>query len=438
MFDKSPICLRIDHLHPDVTSEIVDARGGHARVADDLLRTGRCRGAAFTGWLEPDRILAPDELVRLRDVVARLRNDTDILLVIGIGGSYLGARAVIEALAEDPERVVYAGTNLSASYLTRLRSRLEGKRVAIKMVSKSGTTIEPSIAFRLLRDLAGGSAARIVATTDAEKGALRQLATKEGYETFAVPHDIGGRYSVLSAAGLLPIAYAGVDIDELVRGASDCAELCTNSDPLHNPALFYAVARNILYEQGFVIELLASFEPRLHYFAEWWKQLFGESHGKERMGLFPASADYTTDLHSLGQYVQQGRRILFETFLVIDGGEPSVRIGSSADDTDGLNYLSGREMSYVNRTAYEATAEAHRDGGVPNMTILLRQLDAYALGALIYFFEYACAVGGLMLGVNPFDQPGVEAYKKNMFELLGKPGCESRPADRSKPEYVCF
>ncbi|MGB9619474.1 MAG: glucose-6-phosphate isomerase [Armatimonadota bacterium] len=439
MFDRLPICLRTDHLRPDVTGEVVQARREQVRLADELLRTGKCRGAAFTGWLEPRKMVPPEEMARLKQTAERLRKETDVLLAIGIGGSYLGGRAVIEALAEDPECVVYAGTNISAHYLTRLRARLRGKRVAIKMVSKSGTTTEPAIAFRILKDLAAEPAAEhIIATTDARRGALRQLATREGYTTFTVPHDVGGRYSVLSAAGLMPIAYAGVDIDSLIQGASDCAQLCTNPDPLQNPAAFYAAARNLLYDQGFGIELLASFEPRLHYFAEWWKQLFGESHGKEQMGLFPASADYTTDLHSLGQYVQQGRKILFETFLVIDGGEPSLQVESSPNDLDGLNYLAGKEVAYVNRVAYEATAEAHRAGGVPNMTVLLKQLDAYSLGALIYFFEYACAVGGLMMGLNPFDQPGVEAYKTGMFELLGKPGHKERALDAGGAEHVCF
>ncbi|MCX8053944.1 MAG: glucose-6-phosphate isomerase, partial [Armatimonadetes bacterium] len=308
----------------------------------------------------------------------------------------------------------------------------------INVISKSGTTTEPAIAFRLLKDLAEGSKAHIVATADSEKGALRQIAQSEGYETFVVPDNIGGRYSVFSAVGLLPIAYAGIDIDELVDGASKCAELCQTTDPLRNPALFYAVARSILYEQGFTIELLASFEPRLHWLAEWWKQLFGESHGKERMGLFPASANYTTDLHSLGQYVQQGRRILFETFLAVEGGEPSMRIAPQLEDLDELNYLAENEVSYVNHVAYEATAEAHREGGVPSMTVLLEQLEPRSFGALMYFFEYACAIGGLLMGINPFDQPGVEAYKRLMFEYLGKPGHETRSIDTSKQEYVSF
>jgi glucose-6-phosphate isomerase len=290
-----------------------------------------------------------------------------------------------------------------------------------------------------MKDIVGSDAkSRIVATTDANKGALLQLAQKEGYDRFVVPDNIGGRFSVLSAVGLLPIAYAGVDIDALIAGAADCAEVCKRTDPMENPAMFYAIARNVLYNQGIAIELLASFEPRLHFVAEWWKQLYGESEGKENVALFPASVDFTTDLHSMGQYIQQGRRILAETFLIVDGGEPSVTVPKWEDDSDQLNYLAGREVSYVNQKAYEATAAAHRDGGVPNMTILLKQLDAYSLGALLYFYEIACGISGIMLGVNPFDQPGVEAYKKVMFRLLGKPGAETATGEEKAREFISF
>lgn len=439
-YSKLPVAIDPGYLKPNVTREMIAERRKAIELADSELRAGTCPGCEFTGWLKPDMILTAEELANLKKTASHLRGETEVLLVIGIGGSYLGARAVIEALSDNPDRVVYAGQNISAHYMKRLRGHLAGKPVAINVISKSGTTTEPAIAFRMMKDLVGDAAkCRIVATTDSKKGALRQLAEKEGYETFVVPDDIGGRYSVLSAVGLLPIAYSGVDIDALVRGATKCAELCASTaDPLKNPAYFYSAARNVLYNQGFSIELLASFEPRLHYFAEWWKQLYGESEGKENMALYPSSVDFTTDLHSMGQYVQEGRRILAETFLIVGGGEPSLQIPDTGDNADELGYLAGREVSYVDHKAYEATARAHRDGGVPNMTIMLEKLDAHSLGALIYFFEIACAVSGLMLGVNPFNQPGVEAYKKVMFQLLGKPGYEKVEGAGGEAEVISF
>ena len=438
-FEKLPIAIDATYLEPNVTEEMISGRAKAVKAADKDLRSGKCQGCDFTGWLDPAAIVDAKDLARLKKAAKRLRKNASKLLVIGIGGSYLGARAVIEALADDPDRVVYAGQNISAHYMDRLRKQLEGHHVAINVISKSGTTTEPAIAFRTMTELLGDSCVEIVATTDAEKGALRKLADEKRHESFVVPGDVGGRYSVLSAVGLLPIAYAGVDIDALVKGASDCAALCaSHADPLKNPAYFYAAARNVLYKQGVSVELLASFEPRLHYFAEWWKQLYGESEGKENMALFPASVDFTTDLHSMGQYIQEGRRILAETFLIVEGGEPSVKIPDTGDDSDELQYLAGAEVSYVNAKAYEATARAHRDGGVPNMTILLRELDAYSLGALIYFFEIACAISGLMLGVNPFNQPGVEAYKSIMFRLLGKPGHEKAESVGPRARYVAF
>ncbi|MEN6355683.1 MAG: glucose-6-phosphate isomerase [Armatimonadota bacterium] len=435
-FNKLPIAINAERLKPNVTCDMVAARNDKVKLLDGELRSGNHPGSDFTGWMKPGQILSSDELSRVKATAKRLREETDILLVIGIGGSYLGARAVIEALADDPDIVVYAGQNISAHYMTKLKKHLAGKRVAVNVISKSGTTTEPAIASRIMRELAA-TAKHIVATTDAKKGALLQLAKTEGYETFVVPDNIGGRYSVLSAVGLLPIAYAGVDIDALISGAVKCSELCSNTDTMSNPAYFYAAARNVLYSQGFSIEMLASFEPRLHFMAEWWKQLYGESEGKENMALFPASVDFTTDLHSMGQYIQDGRRMIAETFLIVDGSEPSLKV-PDADNADGLGYLMGKEISYVNSKAYEATAKAHRDGGVPNMTIHLEKLDAESLGALIYFFEIACAVSGLMLGVNPFNQPGVEAYKKEMFKLLGKPGFESAEVKESESEYIHF
>lgn len=439
IFNKLPIAIDTTYLEPNVTPDMVAGKREEIAAVDKALRSGTCPGADFTGWLSPGEILSVDDISRLKACADRLARETDVMLVIGIGGSYLGARAVIEALAKDPGKVVYAGQNISADYTTRLKEQLKGKRVAVNVISKSGTTTEPAIAFRLLKELAGDSPEKfIVATTDANKGALLQTARNEGYEQFVVPDNIGGRFSVLSAVGLLPIAYAGIDIDKLMAGASDCAELCKNPDPLANPAYFYAAARNVLYNNGTAVELLASFEPRLHFLAEWWKQLYGESEGKEGKALFPASVDYTTDLHSLGQYVQEGKRFIAETFLMIDEGEPSLKVPSADEDIDGLNYLAGREVSYVNEKAYEATSKAHRDGGVPNMTFRLKKLDAYTMGSLIYFFEIACAISGLLLGVNPFDQPGVEAYKKEMFKLLGKPGYAGAEETAIERKFVKF
>ncbi|MGQ9783638.1 MAG: glucose-6-phosphate isomerase [Armatimonadota bacterium] len=446
IFERLPVALRTDYLRPDVTDDLVASRTPQVELADSLLRSGKCRGSVFTGWLHPDKILDGQELVRIEETAHRLRQKSDVLLLIGIGGSYLGARAIIESLSNEPDRVVYAGINLSARYHARLKSRLEGKRVAINVVSKSGTTIEPAIALRFLKDLASNNAKQlIVVTADAKKGALRRLANEEGYESFVIPGNIGGRYSVLSAVGLLPIAYAGIDIRKLCEGAAQCAMFCEQQpNPVSNPAYYYAVARNLLYEQGLLIELLASFDPHLHHMTEWWKQLFGESQGKERGGIFPASALYTTDLHSLGQYVQEGRRDLFETFLMVDKEEPLVNIPYQDDDADQLNFIATKQsplertMNHVNRVAYEATALAHRHGGVPNMTILMEKLDAYSLGALIYFFEIACAIGAIMIGMNPFDQPGVEAYKKNMSEFLGRPGHPQRPLETGKAHYISF
>ncbi|MCL5105483.1 MAG: glucose-6-phosphate isomerase [Armatimonadetes bacterium] len=439
-FDKLPIALDTTYLEPNVTPEMVKLKQDLIREVDHSLRSGACPGCEFTGWLKPDKILGLYELLKLKSTAERLERETDVLLVIGIGGSYLGARAVVEALSENPERVVYAGHNLSAHYMTRLKARLAGKKVAVNVVSKSGTTTEPAVAFRVVKELLEKSIRKewVVATTDLDRGALLRMAKKAGYETMVVPDDIGGRYSTLSAVGLLPAAYAGVDVDAMISGAKTCADLCSNTDPTANPAYYYAAARNILYSQGTAVEILASFEPRLHYFAEWWKQLFGESQGKENMALYPASVDFTTDLHSLGQYIQEGRRILAETFLIIDEGEPSIEIPLTEDDADGLNYLVAREVSYVNSMAYKATAKAHRDGGIPNMTVHLKKLDAFSLGALIYFFEIACAVDALMLGVNPFDQPGVEAYKTEMFKLLGKPGFKLEEGEERERTYIQF
>jgi len=418
-----PVTLDTGNLEPNVCPEMVDARSYLVDAAAENLRSGKCLGSGFLGWLNPGEILSSSERARLAACAQRLRDNSDVLLVIGIGGSYLGARAVIEALSDDPDRVVYAGHNVSAHYMTRLRKQLSGKRVAINVISKSGTTTEPAIAFRVMRDLVSEAdqARLIVATTDVGEGALLKQARTAGYETFVVPEDIGGRFSVFSASGLIPIAYSGVDIDSLVSGAVRSAAACANPNLSENPAYHYGCARKLLYDQGFVIELLAAFEPRLHFVTKWWKQLFGESEGKDNCGVFPDSMDFSTDLHSLGQYIQQGRRMIFETFIAVEEAEVSLEIPGWEIDSDGMNYLAGKQVNYVNSKIYEAAAMAHREGGTPNMSICLEQLNAETLGALLYFFEIACGVGGLLMGVNPFDQPGVESYKKHMFRLLGKP-----------------
>jgi glucose-6-phosphate isomerase len=425
--------LHIDprHVEPDVTPELIAAQAARASLADSIAVERSGPGSDFLGWLDPGRIVADYEIAEIQALANDLRTISDTLVVVGIGGSYLGSRAVIEALAApDAPRVLFAGQNLSARHHRDLLDGLESREVVCNVVSKSGTTTEPAVAFRLMKSYleqrygAEGCVHRIVATTDRVRGALRQLADGAGYRTLPIADDIGGRYSVLSPVGLLPIAYAGIDIAELRRGAIECAEAANESRLENNPIRWYAVVRNLLAQRGIAIEALASFEPRLHYLLEWWKQLYGESEGKNGMGLYPSSVEYTADLHSMGQYFQQGRRILMETFLIIDAEEPDIRV-PAGDDRDELGYLTGRTMSEINAAAHAATASAHRDGGVPNLTIHIPRLDAYHLGALLYFFERACAVSGYLMGINPFDQPGVEAYKANMFRLLGKPGYPS-------------
>jgi glucose-6-phosphate isomerase len=429
-----PLRLETAYLAPHVTPDHVSAWTDRLQWAHQTLTNGTGAGADFRGWLDPAQMVSDEELTEIQQIADDLRANSDTLVVIGIGGSYLGARAVIEALSPTGSSpVLFAGQNLSARYHSDLLAHLDGKRVALNVVSKSGTTTEPAVAFRLLRkfveETAGENAAHhIVATTDRKKGALRKVADTTGYRTLPIADDIGGRYSVLSPVGLLPIAYAGVDIRALRQGAIDCAKAVeAQTNPLQNPVLFYAAARNLLYNQGFSVEVLAAFEPRLHYLLEWWKQLFGESEGKNHAALFPASVELTTDLHSMGQYLQQGRRNLIETFITVEGGEPELLL-PEGDNSDELGYLAGKPLTDINQAAYQATALAHRDGNVPNLTIALSELSAHSLGALLYFFERACGVSGYLLGVNPFDQPGVEAYKKNMFALLAKPGFENETA----------
>ena len=431
-----PISLDYGYLAPDVDLDEVKSFQDVIDLADKKVTQGGGLGDNFLGWIDPAKIVSADEVAQIKTLAAQFRDNSDVLVSIGIGGSYLGARAVIEALGVgDGPDVIFAGNSLSAHEHTKFLKQLDGKRFSVNAISKSGTTTEPAVAFRLFRDLleknVGKDEAktRIVATTDAKKGALRKFADEEGYPTLVIADDVGGRYSVLSPVGLLPIAVAGIDIDALLQGAKDTAAACTTTDLSKNPALFYAAARNLLYRKGYSTEIFASFEPRLHYVAEWWKQLTGESEGKSHIGLFPASVDLTTDLHSMGQWIQQGRRNIIETFVIIDGGEPALTVPSAENDLDELGYLQGKALEEVNHAAYQGTALAHRDGGVPNSTIHLKTLDAYSLGALIYFYERAIGVSGYLMGINPFNQPGVEAYKTNMFALLGKPGFEQATKD---------
>ena len=387
----------------------------------------------FVGWLELPTNYDKDEFERIKESATKIQNESDVLIVIGIGGSYLGARAVIEALTnsfanKNKVEILYAGNNLSPNYINEVIEYIEDKDFSVNVISKSGTTTEPAVAFRIFRELLENkygideARSRIYVTTDKEKGALRTLSDMEGYERFIVPDNIGGRYSVLTAVGLLPIATAGIDIDKLMNGARIAQEKYVDMDLKYNECYQYAVIRNILYENDKNIELLVNYEPKFHYITEWWKQLFGESEGKDGKGIFPAGVDYTTDLHSMGQYVQQGRRNLIETVIEIKESNSDITINSDDDNLDGLNYLAGKKLSYVNQKAMEATIQAHVDGDVPNIIITVDKLDEENLGELIYFFELACSMSGNILGVDPFNQPGVEEYKKNMFKLLEKPG----------------
>lgn len=395
------------------------------------------RGRDFMGWVKLPSLITSNELLDIEETAGRLRKTIDVLVVIGIGGSYLGAKAVNTALSdnfsdlkEGGVKVIYAGQNISEDYLSELIDFLEDRFFGLCVISKSGTTTEPAIAFRLLKSLlekkVGEEEAknRIVAITDKSKGALRVLADREGYKSYVIEDNIGGRYSVLTAVGLLPIAVAGFDIRKLVAGALYMQEITEKCEYENNPAAQYANIRNILLDNGYNIELLANFEPKLHYVSEWWKQLYGESEGKECKGIFPASVDFTTDLHSMGQYIQEGRRELFETVISIEKTSRKLEIPADEDNLDKLNYLAGKRVDEVNKMAELGTKIAHVEGGVPNIRIELPRLDEYYLGELIYFFEIACGISGNILGVNPFDQPGVEAYKSNMFALLDKPGYE--------------
>lgn len=398
-------------------------------------------GHEYLGWVDLPNQYDRAEFQRIQQAATRIQQTSEVLIVIGIGGSYLGAKAALDLLThtfynqlpkekrQAPE-IYFVGQNISSTYLTHVLQMLEGKDFSVNVISKSGTTTEPAIAFRIFRELLekkygeAGAQARIYATTDAKQGALKQLATEKGYETFVVPDDVGGRYSVLTAVGLLPIAVAGIDIAEMMAGAEEARKEYANPVLAENACYQYAVLRNVLYKRGKTIELMVNYEPSLHYFSEWWKQLFGESEGKDHKGIFPAAVDFTTDLHSMGQYIQEGRRDLFETVLHIERVQEEIVIQEDPQNLDGLNFLAGKTMAEVNRKAFEGTLLAHTDGGVPNLVVSLPEVTAKTFGHAVYFFEKACGISGYLLGVNPFDQPGVEAYKKNMFALLGKPGFE--------------
>ncbi len=402
-------------------------------------RTGA--GNDFLGWIDLPEDYDKEEFARIQKAADKIKSDSEVLVVIGIGGSYLGARAAIEflrhsfynsvdkSIRKTPE-IYYAGNSISGTYLSQLIETIGDRDFSVNVISKSGTTTEPAIAFRIFKEMLENkygkeeAAKRIYATTDKERGALKSLATEEGYETFVVPDDVGGRFSVLTAVGLLPIAASGADIGKLMEGAQSMRKLCLENDIEDNDAIKYAAIRNILYKKGKSVEILANYEPIFHYVAEWWKQLYGESEGKDQKGILPASVDLTTDLHSMGQFIQDGSRIMYETVMELENPALNITVKEAENDLDGLNYLSGKTLDFVNKSAMKGTQLAHTDGNVPNLVVRIPEQNEFYLGELFYFFEFACGISGYLLGVNPFNQPGVESYKRNMFALLGKPGYE--------------
>ena len=440
------LSLDLSKAAPYLNMEEIDFMDDLVQSAHKKLHEGTGAGNDFLGWIDLPVNYDKAEFARIQEAAKRIQETSEVLVVIGIGGSYLGARAAIEMLTNNfynvlpreerkAPQIFYVGNNISATYMNQLLKAVEGKDISVNVISKSGTTTEPAIAFRIFKDLLekkyGKEEAkkRIYATTDASKGALKSLADAEGYETFVIPDNVGGRFSVLTAVGLLPIAAAGVDIAEMMKGAADARELYSNPSLKENDCYKYAAARNALYNKGKEIEILVNYEPSLHYFNEWWKQLFGESEGKDQKGIFPAAVDFSTDLHSMGQFIQDGSRIMFETVLNVGKATKEVVIEEAEGNVDGLNFLAGKTVDFVNKQAFNGTLLAHCDGGVPNMILNIPELSPYYFGQMVYFFEKACAISGYLLGVNPFDQPGVEAYKKNMFALLGKPGYEDLKAE---------
>ncbi|MDR4949113.1 glucose-6-phosphate isomerase [Neobacillus cucumis] len=419
------------------------------KVAHHSLHEGTGAGNDYLGWIELPTNYDKEEFARIQKSAEKIKSDSDVLLVIGIGGSYLGARAAIDMLSHsfynalpkekrNTPQIIFVGNSISSTYMRDLMDLLDGKDFSVNVISKSGTTTEPAIAFRIFRKIleekygVEEARKRIYATTDKARGALKTLANEEGYESFVIPDDVGGRYSVLTAVGLLPIAVSGADIEKMMEGARQAQNDFSHSEIEENQAYQYAAVRNVLYNKGKTIEMLINYEPGLQYFNEWWKQLFGESEGKDQKGIYPSSANYSTDLHSLGQYVQEGRRDIFETIVKVDKPRHDLTIEAFENDLDGLNYLAGETVDFVNNKAFEGTMLAHTDGGVPNLIVTIPSMDEYSFGYLVYFFEKAVAMSGYLLGVNPFDQPGVEAYKVNMFALLGKPGFEEKKAELEK------
>ncbi len=428
---------------PFVSESEVESMKKLTMDARELLLSRTGAGNDFLGWIDLPEEYDKEEFARIKKAAQKIQNDSEVLLVIGIGGSYLGARAAIEflrhsfynivdkSIRKTPE-IYFVGNSISSTYIRHLMDVIGERDFSINMISKSGTTTEPAIAFRVFKEMMEKkygkeeAAKRIYATTDKARGSLKSLATEEGYETFVVPDDVGGRFSVLTAVGLLPIAVSGADIDKLMEGAQAGRKQALEADFDNNDALKYAALRNILLRKGKTVEILANYEPAVHFVSEWWKQLYGESEGKDQKGIFPASVDLTTDLHSMGQFIQDGARIMFETVINVESSREEILIGEEPVDLDGLNYLAGKNVDFVNKSAMNGTILAHTDGQVPNLMIHVPEVSEYCLGQLFYFFEFACGVSGYLLGVNPFNQPGVESYKKNMFALLGKPGFEAQ------------
>lgn len=438
-----PISINYKNTENFLQSYEINYMSSVASLANDLLYSRKGAGSDFLGWVDlPNNALK--QINEINNVAKEIRENAEVLVVIGIGGSYLGAKAVIDAFSspfhtgrKGCPAVVFAGNNMNGEYHRGLINYLEGKEFYVNVISKSGTTTEPAIAFRLLKEYTekryGSDANKhIIAITDAKKGALKTLSTENNYRTFVIPDDVGGRFSVLTPVGLLPIAAYGVNIEELLTGASSMAKEVKTNDITKNVSMLYAVLRNILYTKGFSTEIMVNYIPRMHYISEWWKQLYGESEGKDKKGIFPASVDFSTDLHSLGQYIQDGKRNLFETVIAVEKEDIDITIKKAVSDLDDLNYLKGKKLHNINLSALEATVLAHVDGGVPNIIINIDKITAHTIGELLYFFEKACGISGYILGVNPFDQPGVEEYKKNMFAMLGKKGYEKRRKDLMK------
>ncbi len=434
--------IKFDHskVAPFVNEHELGYLQSQVTAAHDLLRNGTGAGSDYIGWVDLPTNYDKEEFARIKEAAAKIQSDSEILVVIGIGGSYLGARAAIDFLNhtfynymnrdEKKTQIFFAGNSISSTYLADLIEVIGDRDFSVNVISKSGTTTEPAIAFRVFKEMLinkyGEAEAnkRIYATTDKAKGAVKVEADAAGWQTFVIPDDVGGRYSVLTAVGLLPIAASGADIDALMQGAADASKEYASDKLEENEAYQYAAMRNILYRKGKVTELLINYEPGMQYFSEWWKQLFGESEGKDQKGIYPSSANFSTDLHSLGQYIQEGRRNIFETVVKVEKPRKNVTIPVQEADLDGLGYLQGKDVDFVNTKAYQGVLLAHTDGDVPNLLVTIPEMDAYTLGYVMYFFEIACGISGYLNGVNPFDQPGVEAYKKNMFALLGKPGFE--------------